>query len=307
MESVTAFSPGGISSFFEPYQLRQNGKIPANLRIAARGGGFTTKKGIRTQVTACKSRKNKISVYINKNLRRDAYTTETVARFMLKQTDRKVALKIEHNVEIPVGAGYGTSAAGALSTALAMNELLRLGMTFDQVGYFAHVAEIECRTGLGTVGALMIGGCILQKEGGPPGLCRIDRIPIKPSFVLVSGCYGPISKTSVLNSKSISRKIGREGKKTMKLILSKPDLSNFLQKSEEFALRIGYMTKGIKKLVEVSKIAGAVGATQNMLGDAFHAVVEEDRADEALKALSRHMPREKLFISKIDFEGAKLL
>lgn len=308
MGSAKAFSPGGITSFFEPYELRPVGKrLPATLRMAARGGGFTTTRGTTTCVTARRARDNRIEILTNKRPCDNCYTTEAVANLLLKRTDKRFAVRIEHDITIPVGAGYGTSAAGALSTALAMNDLLGLGMTFDDLGFFAHAAEVRCKTGLGTVGPLMVGGCIVQREGGPPGLCRIDRIPMKPSYRIISGCYGPISTRTVLRSKTIFREIGREGRRAMRSILSRPNLRNFLQASEEFASRIGFMTERIERLIAMAKMNGAVGATQNMLGEAFHAVVEEPQAEEVMKALRKAIPSRKLFTSRIDFEGARLL
>ncbi len=306
MDPVRAFSPGGITSFFEPYRLRQS-QLPREARSAARGGGFTTERGTTTRITAKRSRSNRIQIFLNKRPANDCHTTEAVARLLLEQTDRRFAVKIEHDVAIPIGAGYGASAAGALSAALAMNELLGLGLTFDQVGFFAHLAEIRCKTGLGTVGPLMVGGCILQKEGGPPGICRIDRIPVRPSYRIISGCYGPIPTSEVLKSKSVSRRIGKEGRKTMESILSKPSLDNFLHSSEEFARKIGFMTERIERLIKAARRMGAVGATQNMLGEAFHAIVEEDQTEELLERLRVLMPMSRLFSTAIDFEGARLL
>ena len=208
---------------------------------------------------------------------------------------------------MPIGAGYGTSAAGALSTALAINEALELGMTFDELGFYAHVAEIRCKTGLGTVGPQMVGGCIIQREGGPPGLCKIDQIPINRSYRIVSGYIGPISTSMVLSSAALYKIIGSEGRKTMQTILSNPTLGNFLTKSEEFASNIGLMTAKIRQLIKITKKNGAVGATQNMLGEAFHGVIDVQQAPDILHALNSHDPMIKFFSTAIDFEGARLV
>jgi pantoate kinase len=307
MDPIAAFSPGGITSFFEPYTLKRTRPFSSDTLMAARGGGFTTRKGTTTCVQVQHSKKNKMHVFINGRLTSAASTTEAVARLLLERTNKRLELRIEHHIAIPTGSGYGTSAAGALSTALALNDLLNLGMTYDEIGLAAHISDIRCRTGLGTVGPLMVGGCIIQREGGPPGVCRIDRIPIKPSYRLISGCYCPISKPRILNSKIISQRIAREGRRTMRSILSRPDLKNFLNQSEEFALKIGFMTERIADNIRTAKRSGSVGATQNMLGDAFHAVVEKDLVEEILEKFRDCFPRGRLFSSQIDFEGARLL
>ena len=308
MPLVTSFCPGGVTSFFEPYKLRsKNKKLTKELKIAARGGGFTLGKGTTTLIQTSRARNNKINIFIRKKPVANFNTTRTVTELLLKKTDRKYRIKINHNIDLPIGAGYGTSAAGALSTALALNEALGLGMTFDELGFYAHTAEIKCKTGLGTVGPQMVGGCILQREGGPPGLCKIDRIPINRSYRIISGFFGPISTSKILSSSTLNKIMSVEGRKTMQTILSNPTLENFLAKSEEFASNIGLMTAKIRQLIKITKKNGSVGATQNMLGEAFHGVVDTQRVHEVLDALNSHDPMSKFFSTTIDFEGARLI
>ncbi len=84
--------------------------------------------------------------------------------------------------------GFGTSAGGALTAGLALKEALDLPLTYNQIGKIAHVAEIKCQTGLGTVSSLTsTGGCVLVVEPGAPGICQLDRIPITPDY---RGCSG---------------------------------------------------------------------------------------------------------------------
>ncbi|WP_455278216.1 pantoate kinase [[Eubacterium] cellulosolvens] len=308
MPLIKSFCPGGVTSFFEPYKLRSTKKkLTKDLIMGARGGGFTLKKGTTTWVKASRSRTNKISIFIRKKPTENFHTTKTVTELLLKKTARKYRVSINHNIDLPIGAGYGTSAAGALSTALAMNEALGLGLTFDELGFYAHVAEIRCKTGLGTVGPQMVGGCIIQREGGPPGLCKIDQIPINRSYRIVSGYIGPISTSRILSSNTLYKIISAEGGKTMQIILSNPTLRNFLTKSEEFASNIGLMTERIRRLIKITKKNGSVGATQNMLGEAFHGIADVQRVPEILDALNSYDPMSKFFSTAIDFEGARLV
>ena len=97
-------------------------------------------------------------------------------------------LTLNHEIEVPIGTGFGTSAGGALTAGLALKEALDLPLTYNQIGKIAHVAEIECQTGLGTVSSLTsTGGCVLVVEPGAPGICQIDRIPITPDYMVVAG------------------------------------------------------------------------------------------------------------------------
>ncbi len=61
------------------------------------------------------------------------------------------------------------------------------------------------------------------------------------------------------------------------------------------------------KLVEAAIKAGAVGAAQNMLGEAIHAVVYRENADSVAEAFKRTLPSNQVLISKIDFQGARLV
>ena len=91
----------------------------------------------------------------------------------------KYNITIEHQIEVPIGTGFGTSAGGALTAGLALKDALDLPLTYNQIGKIAHVSEIKCQTGLGTVSSLTFsGGCVLVVEPGAPGICQIDRIPI---------------------------------------------------------------------------------------------------------------------------------
>ena len=96
----------------------------------------------------------------------------------MSKADRAFDVTVNHRVDVPIGAGFGSSAAGALTTSLALSNALDLHLTYNQLGRIAHVAEVQCKTGLGTVGPLMLGGCVLTVEPGAPGTSIIDRIPI---------------------------------------------------------------------------------------------------------------------------------
>ena len=67
------------------------------------------------------------------------------------------SVKISHKIEPPIGYGFGTSGSGALGTAIALSDLFGLNLSLTQVSAFAHIAEVESVTGLGTVISLASG------------------------------------------------------------------------------------------------------------------------------------------------------
>jgi pantoate kinase len=307
-KTVRAFSPGGISSFFQICDTTADGKpIIQTERIGATGGGFVIQKGVRTHVEVYDSENTTIRVFINGKLAPEAETTRAVAETLLNKTKTTHKVVIKHEIEIPIGAGFGTSAGGALGTALALSEAIGLKLTYNQLGRIAHIAEIKCKTGLGTVGPIMLGGCILTVQPGGPGIGVIDRIPITNDYSIVAGTFGPTATKQVLSSPEKRREINLWGKKTLDLICEHPSLENFLQRSLEFAEKAGFMTDQTRKLVRLAERAGAVGVAQNMVGEAVHAVTREEDAEAVVEAFKEELPKKKVLKSKIDFQGARLI
>ena len=307
--TAKAFAPGAISSFFEIHDTSADGTPITDLkRMGARGGGFGIQSGIHTKVTVEAAAANSIQVFINSHLTLEAKTTESVIQTMLSQTSKNYMVTVEHKIEVPIGMGFGTSAGGALTAGLALREALALPLTGNQVGKIAHVSEIQCQTGLGTVGSLTVGGgLILVTEPGAPGICQIDRIPVSPDYVIVAGFYDSRIPKTVLSSPERKAQINRYGKKALQQILAEPTLENFLASCWDFAQKAGFATDNVRKLVRLAEKAGAVGATQNMIGEAVHAVVLEENAGSVAEALKQLLPNEKILTSKIDFQGARLV
>jgi pantoate kinase len=307
-KTAKAFSPAGISSFFEICDREGNGKPIADLeRVGSRGGGFGIQKGVLTEVTVSEAETNTICVFINGKFAPEAETTKTVVQMLLNKAAEACNIVVKHRVEVPIGAGFGTSAAGALTASLALSKALDLPLTYNQIGRIAHVAEVKCKTGLGTVGPLMLGGCGLTIEPGAPGISIIDRIPLMDDYVIVAGVFGSTPTKQVLSSAKKRREVNRWGSKTLEAILAEPSVENFMACCLDFAEKSGFMTTRLKRLVKLAEKAGAVGVAQNMVGEAIHALVLEENAAEIAEAFKQVLPNEKILTAKIDFQGARLV
>ena len=66
-------------------------------------------------------------------------------------------------------------------------------------------------------------------------------------------------------------------------------------------------TEKVRQLVKLAKKAGAVGATQNMIGEAVHALVLQENAKQVAEAFRQVLPNEQVIVSKVDFQGARLV
>ena len=307
-KAVRAFSPAGISSFFEICDRTNDGTPIEDLeQVGARGGGFGIDKGVLTEVSVSEAKKNCVTLFVNGQLAPEAETTRTVAEMLLNKSGKLFDICINHKVDVPIGAGFGSSAAGALTTSLALSKALDLKLTYNEIGRIAHVAEVECKTGLGTVGPLMLGGCAITVEPGAPGISLIDRIPLSDDYMIVAGVYRSMPTKHVLMSAGRRLEVNRNGRKTLAAILAEPSVQNFMACCFDFAEKAGFMTERLRQLARLAEKAGAVGVAQNMVGEAVHALAFEENALEMAEAFKQVLPNENILVAKIDFQGARLV
>ncbi|HDQ05179.1 MAG TPA: pantothenate kinase [Candidatus Bathyarchaeota archaeon] len=307
LKRAKAFSPAGVSSFFEICDRTPDGKMIADPeRIGARGGGFALNKGVSTEVIVEDAEEKQVQVFINGELCPEAETTKYVVETLTAKVSEKYDVKVNHFVEVPIGAGFGSSAAGALGAALALSKALGLNFTYNQLGRVAHVAEVRCRTGLGTVGPLLFGGCGLTLEPGAPGHARLDRIPVSPNHRIIAGTFRPYPTKEMLTSQEKRETINEWGQKTLQKILANPSLENFMGACKQFAVETGFATERVQNLIELAEKAGAVGAAQNMLGEAVHALVTVDKIESVHTAFKKVLHEENIIITNIDIQGARI-
>jgi pantoate kinase len=306
--TIKAFSPAGISSFFQICDTEPNGTSIVDLkRVGARGGGFGLAKGVLTEVTITDAKTKKVKVFINQKEEPKANTTRTVVDMILERMGNPYAVEVKHQVEVPIGAGFGTSAGGAVGTALALSNALGLNLTYREIGRIAHVAEVKCKTGLGTVSGILHGGCILVLEPGAPNCGTVDRIPINSDYYIVSGVFAPRLTSEFLQSTKKRALINKMGQKTLDRILAEPSLSNFMYSCKQFAIETGLATQRVKKLMDKAEEADAVGAAQNMLGEAVHALVKKNKVKNVVNVFEKVLPKEKIIVSEVSLQGAHLL
>jgi pantoate kinase len=111
----------------------------------------------------------------------------------------------------------------------------------------------------------------------------------------------------VLSSAEKRREVNRYGRKTLEAILAEPTLENFLACCWDFAEKTGFATERVRQLVRLAEKAGAVGAAQNMVGEAVHALAHEKNAENIAEAFKQLLPNEKILVAKIDLQGARLI
>jgi pantoate kinase len=111
----------------------------------------------------------------------------------------------------------------------------------------------------------------------------------------------------VLSSSERRLAVNKWGKKTLDKILSKPSLENFLVCCRDFAENTGFMTERVRTLIKLAEKAGAIGAAQNMVGEAVHALTTLENAESVFQAFKQVLPQDKILAAQIDIQGARLI
>jgi pantoate kinase len=289
--TAVAFSPAVISNFFAIHNGGLRLDPPDLSRVGATGGGFTLSKGVYTSAWVLSSSSRGIAVAVNGDADYPARTTRKAVELLLEGADQPPLLvELVQTVEVPIGAGYGSSSASALSAVMAVAAALGLEMGREKVASFAHAADIIQHTGLGTVSSTYdrSGAAVVVRPGGP-GVAGLKEVRVPPGLKVVTAWLPQKTKPDLLRSKRMQGKINRLGEAALQRA-SDLSLVSLLAAGHEFAVGLGLMSRGIERLVDASLEAGAIGASQNMIGNSMHAVVEEAKAErlaEKLQAASR--------------------
>ncbi|MHC1635698.1 MAG: pantoate kinase [Candidatus Methanospirareceae archaeon] len=270
---IKAYSPSHITGFF--YIV--DNKNP--LYKGSVGCGIVLEAGCITEV----SYSEKLSIEIN-GREEEAKTTRYVVKRLLSRYrnpeigGKEIAVKVSTNFDVPIGCGFGASGSGALSTALAINELLSLRMTLNEVARVAHAAEVENGTGLGDVIAETYGGVVIRKKPGAPGIGEIDKIVCATEEV----CYvsiGELSTKELLRDADIRRRINKAGKEAMKELKRRPTLENFMLLARKFSLETEIISEKCREAIEAVDAEGKV-ASAAMLGNTVFVIGESEALSE---------------------------
>ncbi len=179
------------------------------------------------------------------------------------------SVRLKTELEMPFGAGFGASGAGALGCAYALNSHFNLGLTADQAACVAHAAEVSNGTGLGDVIAQNSGGLVVRLEPGGPGIGRIDRIPV-PQLLVDYVVRGPISTREVLSDQGVMQSVNEAGHAALKELLKRPTLQDFMELSRRFTVQSGLASDWALDAIEAVWADGGM-ASMIMLGDAVFA------------------------------------
>ena len=256
--SNSVFVPGHITGFFtiEDHDI--------TLKKGSCGAGFLMSRGVRTTI----SDSDELEIDVNQG-------GSTVIDEVLKIMEIDTDFKVTQDIQLPIGAGFGTSAASALSLTLALNEFLDLGYSTDLCGQIAHMAEVNLGAGLGDVIAQTGHGLVLRVEPGAPGIGKIKSF--EHDVCIAWKTFGGIETSSIIRNPHRHQVISDAGLKYLEYFEEKPSLKNFLDFSNRFSNETKLMSDQVKNLVDYfNSRPDILGSSMGMLGNTVFAFAQNE-------------------------------
>lgn len=271
--TVSVFVPGHITGFFtiEKHEIK--------LKNGSRGVGFLLTKGVRTTV----SKSDELIIEVNQG-------DSTVIDAVLSILEIDANFKITQDIQLPIGAGFGTSAASALSLTLALNEFLNLGYSDELCGQIAHMAEVNIGGGLGDVIAQTGNGLVLRTKPGAPGIGEIKSF--SEDVFIAWKTFGTIDTSEIISDSKYPQIISSSGSKYLELFENEPTVENFLSFSNRFSHEIGLMSDEVKNQIDYFESSSDIlGTSMAMLGNTVFAFAYNEDAFKNLNIENLHIDK----------------
>jgi len=302
MNTITAYAPGHITGIFYIEDT-----APDPLHRGSLGAGFSIQPGVTTRITSAEqiveypsapdpsdglsdgrsasdSPRGSMSpqFFLNGQPADDLKVSKRLYDHFIQSAGKTPhqGLKIEHTIEPPQSSGFGTSGAGALSLALALNKHFEFPFTQEEAAGLAHVVEIECKTGLGTVIGEYFGGFEIRTAPGAPGYGSIEILKHPGDLLALFAVRGPSLTSVALSDPKVREGVNKSGKHNLDLLRREPTIPNFLSCSRSFSTGSGLTTRWVETVLELLDKRGIIGSML-MFGEAVFTLVERGDGAEA--------------------------
>ena len=215
---ISVFVPSHITGFFSIFD-NENPLLKGSL-----GAGVLLDKGVITEIDKIEESDSNapskdLSIIINgKNDEYNEVIIRKTIDFMDNDFNKEEIqfnldnIVINQTIQVPIGCGFGTSAASAIGTSICINEYFNLGLSIEECGQYAHLAEVSLGTGLGDVIAELSKGIVLRTNVGAPGYGEVKSIvpheksgfgvfeSLKSDFYVITKTLGEISTASIIEN-----------------------------------------------------------------------------------------------------------
>ena len=250
---ITAFCPGHITCFFQPV------KSYDPMSAGSRGVGIKLSKGAKVSL---EERDDKELITIMDGQETDCAITKMAVREI--DPERGYDIIIEN--DLPVGQGFGMSAAGSIAAALCACEIT--GKDIQEAFNAAHRSEIAGGGGYGDVSGIMGPYNVpVRSIAGLPPFGKVINSGLKIN-VSVAILGGPLNTGDTLANPEVSKRIQEMGSKFVTDFIDEPSMKNLFSFSEKFSSSIGIETPEITDAL--SKLRAEGNAGMCMLGHSIY-------------------------------------
>ncbi|MEK6985651.1 MAG: hypothetical protein AABX89_04640 [Candidatus Thermoplasmatota archaeon] len=288
--TASAFAPGHVSGLFAVHD-----EAADPLAKGSRGVGWSVEKGATAMVT----RAERTTLTVDG---KDANLPVTMAA--LEQLAPGVGLDVRLTFGLPVGQGFGMSAAGTLAACLAAAS--ELGLEPEAALAATHAAEVASGTGLGdAIGSWNGSGEIRVKPGIPPHgwAMRVDPPAETRMLYLVAG--PGIQTPRIIRDaewKERTRELADPAVERILAVGRPLAWQAMLMESQKFTLQLGLLPAPLQDLAE--RLPKDVMWGQSMLGTTLWVAGKEPALHRARSVLEGHG---KLVELGMDLNGARLV
>lgn len=279
-KGADGYSPAHITAFFTIHP----GRTPAE--TGSTGAGICLEGGVSTMLVTEPSERMELRMTSNGS-RFQSPTCESLFRRLITGKEPAIVTANQESI-FPANYGYGISAASALSLGLAINRIMDLGLTREDVGVQAHIAEVENMTGLGDVSAELVGGFVLRDMPGAPGIGRAIRLGDGEGVAVISSPVKTFPTRPMITENEYVERINSKGKEALNSFSTAKDLDNLMIISRHFWENVGLMDDEMLGIMKRFERAGVPNPSVKK-GVVF-GLVPVDRIPKVVAAITDQAP-----------------
>jgi len=282
---VRAFCPGHITGLFSIED-----SSPIVEKKGSIGIGFCVELGATAEIELA----DELTIYLNEEKSQAPVTRDAIN---IMADGRGAVVHIEH--DLPMGQGFGMSAAGTFAACLALAVELDIPDPKYAALKATHISEVKHRTGLGDAVAQSVGGFVHRIEPGIPPHGECAQLDFRANEVVFCILGGPISTSDILGDPIKRKSIRDSGHACLQDCGGVLDLASFISASWAFARDSGLASGDMVKILE--EINGIGQGSMVMLGNSIFAFGDSDLLQDSFK------PHGKVFRAGISKGGATVL